>query len=243
MYKKEVKNIAESCPEFQNLRILKKRESMGVCFIGKRKMSEFLPNYFNPTPGRFIDIDSGTILGTHDGAEIFTVGQGARISGAPEKYFVIKKKVNSGDIYVGMGVHHPGLHCESLDITANQFNWIHGGPPIESTLLPLSPENPIQQFECEFQCRHQQQPIPCRVSLIYTLAVNDQVMEPSPLPLSSAPEPLVSSNSSSTIIRIDPLNRSIRSPVPGQIAVLYQGNLCLGGGPIRHTYSSYFNSC
>ena len=38
--------------EFRGLRVLQKKESMGICFVGKRKMSEFLPHYFNPTPGR-----------------------------------------------------------------------------------------------------------------------------------------------------------------------------------------------
>jgi tRNA U34 2-thiouridine synthase MnmA/TrmU len=52
LLKSRVKAIAEACPEFKELGILRKKESMGVCFIGKRKMSEFLPNYFNPTPGR-----------------------------------------------------------------------------------------------------------------------------------------------------------------------------------------------
>jgi tRNA U34 2-thiouridine synthase MnmA/TrmU len=52
LFKRQVKEIAESCSEFKELGIIRKRESMGVCFIGKRKMSEFLPNYFNPTPGR-----------------------------------------------------------------------------------------------------------------------------------------------------------------------------------------------
>lgn len=53
LYKSEVKKIAQSYPDFNGLRILQKKESMGVCFIGKREMSEFLPNYFQPTPGRY----------------------------------------------------------------------------------------------------------------------------------------------------------------------------------------------
>lgn len=198
-------------------------------------MSDFLPNYFNPTPGRFIDIETGAVLGSHNGAEIFTVGQGARISGAPDKYFVVKKKINSGDVYVGLGVHHPALHCEILDVVGNDFNWIHGKPP---SLHLTSPDHPTRHFQCEFQCRHQQKPIPCQVTLI---SASLCLKEPSPLPLTSAPSPENGFNpSSSIIIRIEPLNGSIRSPVPGQIVVLYQGDLCLGGGPIAQTYSSYF---
>lgn len=39
--------------EFAGLRVLSKKESMGICFVGKRKMSDFLPQYFTPTPGRY----------------------------------------------------------------------------------------------------------------------------------------------------------------------------------------------
>jgi tRNA U34 2-thiouridine synthase MnmA/TrmU len=38
--------------ELKGIRVLDKKESMGICFVGKRKMSDFLPQYFNPTPGR-----------------------------------------------------------------------------------------------------------------------------------------------------------------------------------------------
>jgi tRNA U34 2-thiouridine synthase MnmA/TrmU len=205
---------------------------------------------------RFIDIDTGAVLGTHDGAEIFTVGQGARISGAPEKYFIVQKQAtgaNSGDIFVGLGAHHPALQCNAIDVLGSQFNWIHGAPPsLDNTTTTAM----AQEFECEFQCRHQQRPIPCRVSLIHSPRTpegavceqQDEHHRPSPLPLSSAPTlppPVLrttfpSTHSSSLVIRVDPLSGSVRSPVPGQTLVLYQGDVCLGGGPIRHTYSNFF---
>jgi hypothetical protein len=177
------------------------------------------------------------------------VGQGARISGAPEKYFILKKLPHSGDLLVGRGVDHPALFCNALDVSGEEFNWIHGSPPLDPSLPPLSSESPIQQFLAEFQCRHQQQPIPCRVSLIFS-SRDSLIREPSPLPLSSAPSLRRGSSSSSSppvsssvVIRVDPLDEvMVRCPVPGQTLVLYQGEVCLGGGPIRNTYSSYFQS-
>ena len=41
-----------------------RRDSYGICFIGKRKMANFLPEYIPVTPGRFVDVDTGDTVGT-----------------------------------------------------------------------------------------------------------------------------------------------------------------------------------
>ena len=62
--KQEVKSIFSSHHNLStNTNILSKKESMGICFIGKRKMNDFLNNYIDLTSGRFIDIDTGKIIG------------------------------------------------------------------------------------------------------------------------------------------------------------------------------------
>ena len=54
MLKDEVKKLATESPLLHGLPILTKPESMGVCFIGKRSMPDFLSNYFTLTPGRCV---------------------------------------------------------------------------------------------------------------------------------------------------------------------------------------------
>lgn len=58
---------------------------MGICFVGKRKFDRFLSEYIQKKPGHFIDIDSGKIVGEHQGLPFYTLGQGANIGGLPEK--------------------------------------------------------------------------------------------------------------------------------------------------------------
>ncbi|XP_036015492.1 mitochondrial tRNA-specific 2-thiouridylase 1 isoform X5 [Mus musculus] len=48
--------------------VLQKRESMGICFIGKRNLEHFLLQYLQPRPGKFVSIEDNTVLGTHKGS-------------------------------------------------------------------------------------------------------------------------------------------------------------------------------
>lgn len=60
----------------------RKKDSMGLCFIGKRNFKSFLSQYVPPAePGRFVSVD-GEDLGPNQGAHLYTVGQGAKIGGA-----------------------------------------------------------------------------------------------------------------------------------------------------------------
>jgi tRNA U34 2-thiouridine synthase MnmA/TrmU len=56
-----------------------KRESMGICFIGKRRFSSFLEGYLPQEPGPFVCVESGRAVGLHRGYALYTPGQRARM--------------------------------------------------------------------------------------------------------------------------------------------------------------------
>jgi tRNA (5-methylaminomethyl-2-thiouridylate)-methyltransferase len=88
MWKHEVKDLAK---ENGIPSVLSRKESYGICFIGKRNMREFLGEYLEFTPGRFIDLETGAVLGEHASAEYFTCGQGAKIPSLTRKYYVVAR--------------------------------------------------------------------------------------------------------------------------------------------------------
>lgn len=95
--KSEVRKIAKEA----NLPNAERKDSQGLCFIGKIPMKEFLAKKLEKKPGKIIDL-SGKILGEHDGAFSFTIGQrkGIKIGGGPA-LFVVAKDTEKNTITVG----------------------------------------------------------------------------------------------------------------------------------------------
>ena len=72
------------------------------------------------------ELTSGNIIGTHNGAHFFTIGQrkGMNVGGHKEALFVIGTDVERNVIYVGEGQAHPGLNRKGLFIRENEIHWI-----------------------------------------------------------------------------------------------------------------------
>lgn len=150
LLKAEVRAIAKA----QNLVTADKKDSQGLCFIGKVSLPDFLQQQLKPKKGEIIEIPSdleryqspekgtktlqnqsnklhyskedGTLVGEHDGAHFFTVGQrkGLRVGGMVEPLFVIDTDVETNTIFVGQGKQHPGLYREALKILPDEIHWV-----------------------------------------------------------------------------------------------------------------------
>ncbi|XP_026480090.1 mitochondrial tRNA-specific 2-thiouridylase 1-like [Ctenocephalides felis] len=145
--KVDVKEIARNSGL---VRLAKKKESMGICFIGKRHFQDFIAEYVNHIPGNFIDVDTGKVVGTHNGIHMWTIGQRTNLSGFSKAYFILKKI--SPDILVAAGTDHPRLHTKF--VLSHEPNWICH-EPLELT------KNKI--LECYFRFQHTKPLIPCRI--------------------------------------------------------------------------------
>ncbi|MDA7707956.1 tRNA 2-thiouridine(34) synthase MnmA [Flavobacteriaceae bacterium] len=150
--KKEVREIAKE----QNLITAEKKDSQGLCFVGKVKLPEFLQQKLKIKKGLVVKISinnsqyvdtldydnhsienlkklaksfdyslkDGTVVGEHNGAHFFTVGQrkGLAIGGSKDPLFVIKTDVINNIVYVGEGKDHPGLYKKVLFIKNKDFH-------------------------------------------------------------------------------------------------------------------------
>ena len=148
LQKKEVRNIAAE----QGLVTAEKRDSQGLCFVGKVSLPDFLQQKLATKKGDIIQVPAshpmyaqtpentpaglekkfayttadGKIVGTHNGAHFFTVGQrkGLAVGGTKEPLFVLAIDVQKNCIYVGEGKDHPGLYRTALWIDQADVHWI-----------------------------------------------------------------------------------------------------------------------
>jgi len=136
-----------------------KKDSQGICFIGKVDLPTFLQQKLKPKKGEIVEIPAdqvpdekklsekhtgfrdqlkvictdrkydpgyGKVLGTHNGAFYFTIGQrnGLDVGGTPEPLFVISTDIKRNIIFVGQGKTHPGLYRKGLFVKVDDLHWI-----------------------------------------------------------------------------------------------------------------------
>lgn len=121
--KKEVRKLAKE----HGLATSEKKDSTGICFIGKRDFKPFLAQYVDTKPGHFETLH-GQIVGKHDGLAFYTLGQrkGMGLGGEGEAWYVVGKDIKRNVVLVERGAEHPALYADEL--TAHQDTWIADKP-------------------------------------------------------------------------------------------------------------------
>jgi len=129
-----------------------RKDSQGICFIGKLPMKDFLQTKLPPKRGPLID-ENGKEVGAHDGAWYFTIGQrhGIGFAGGAEPYYVVGKDVKKNIVSVAQGAKNPLLY--SKELTCSDVHWIAGKDP----RFPL---------HCTVRTRYRQPLQKCRISRI-----------------------------------------------------------------------------
>ncbi|MES2414218.1 MAG: tRNA 2-thiouridine(34) synthase MnmA [Pseudomonadota bacterium] len=201
--KTEVRRIADEI----GLPNAKKKDSTGICFIGERPFRDFLNRYIAKVPGP-IRSDKGRLLGEHVGLSFYTLGQrqGLGIGGVKAKGVDLKAAQARGQR--GVGEHDPWFVARK-DMDSNTL-WVvqgHDHPWLKSTTLNAQDCSWVAgtaptQEEIAAKTRYRQADASCRVTQAEGCGCALDFSEPQ------------------------------WAVTPGQSAVLYDGDVCLGGGVI-----------
>ena len=207
--KPEVKKIAEE----NGLHNAYKKESMGVCFVGEVGMKDFLKEYIDVKPGEIREIESEKVLGYHEGAIFYTIGQrhglylngekGAVNDGLP--YYIVKKDIKNNIIYVSKNLNNENIWTRELKLRdilmrtniANSRHFATNGERVSE-----EPHNDGRDEACR------------------ELAVLVRIRHRAPL---------IPATFDGKSLHFE---KKIKRPASGQSAVLYNEEECLGGGII-----------
>lgn len=188
MLKSDVKRLAG---EAGLTAAAERKESMGICFVGKRKFDDFIAEYIDTKPGDIVNFDTGAIVGHHKGIHHYTLGQRMRLGGRDIAMFSFRKMSDGQTIVVSPGTNHPTLFS----------NIIYTEPPYWVDRIPQGFEQNGSVFECHFRFQHRKPLVKCWLTR----------------------------SSSGLLIKLE---KPLKALTPGQFAVLYENDECLGSAKI-----------
>lgn len=144
MPKAEVRQLALSA----NLPNAKRKDSQGICFLGKINYNDFIRRHLGEKPGPIVEIETGRKLGTHRGYWFHTIGQrkGLGLSGGP--WYVVKKNIHDNVIYVSNGYDTEKQY--GLSIHIDEMHFITANPWAEQS----------ESIEISFKNRHMPEFLP-----------------------------------------------------------------------------------
>ena len=179
--KPQVRKMAEA----RGLTTAVKKDSQGICFVGQVGIREFLSQYVELKPGKIFDKKSGKVLGHHDGAIFYTLGQRHGLDlGGGLPYYVVGKDMDKNEVYVTTDLNDGTLWHDSVDLT--DIHWVNEAPENGKYLIRSRHRAPLVEAE------------------------------------------LTTNGNEAKLKLIDPQ----RAFAPGQSVVIYDDQICLGGGII-----------
>lgn len=111
--KSEVRDLAKK----HDLHVCDKKDSQGICFVGKVKMQEFLAERIPENPGNIVTT-SGEVIGQHKGHAYYTIGQRSGLGiGGGTPYFIVERRPETNEIIVALGEDDPALFSTELTAT------------------------------------------------------------------------------------------------------------------------------
>ncbi len=148
LMKHEVRDIALRA----GLPSAKRRDSQGICFLGKINYNDFVRRFLGEKEGEIVELETGKRLGKHNGYWFHTIGQrkGLGLSGGP--WFVVRKDIHENVVYVSHGYDTEKQYGN--EFLMHDFHFITDNPWKELS----------EQVEITFKIRHTPEFIKGRLS-------------------------------------------------------------------------------
>ncbi|MBR6086414.1 MAG: tRNA 2-thiouridine(34) synthase MnmA [Prevotella sp.] len=155
MTKEEVRHIAEQ----EHLINARRKDSQGICFLGKINYNDYIRRYLGEKPGLVIDIETGKKIGMHKGLWFHTIGQrhGLGFGGGP--WFAVKKNIKKNILLVSRGYNPQSAYTQTFRIGDLHMLTV----PVTELLSPDSPYY-LPEQRITFKIRHTSDFLPATIS-------------------------------------------------------------------------------
>jgi len=123
--------VRELAAEY-NLANQARKDSQGICFLGKIKYNDFVKHYLGEKTGAIVDRETGKRLGDHKGYWFHTIGQRSGLGLGNGPWYVVGKDIDTNVVLVS---HHDHRGDQNRrDFVVGELNWVHR-PPREGEAL------------------------------------------------------------------------------------------------------------
>ncbi|MBU0577648.1 tRNA 2-thiouridine(34) synthase MnmA, partial [Patescibacteria group bacterium] len=145
-YKKdEVRKLAEKF----DLPNKDRKDSQGICFLGKVPFREFIKHHLGEKPGDFVDVATGDAVGKHLGYWFYTIGQrqGLGLGGGP--WFVVKKDVSENVVYLAQGYEPDEVYRGEFEV--GEIHWISQSCLVTGASCLVKIRHGVTTHSCTFE--------------------------------------------------------------------------------------------
>ena len=130
-----VKDEVRRTAEREHLVSAHRKDSQGICFLGKIDYNEYLRRFLGEEPGDIVELETGRLIGRHRGHWFHTIGQrkGLGLGGGP--WFVVKKDVEHNVLYVSHGYDPATAYSQHFLVRG--FHSLNGALPPQNVSIKI----------------------------------------------------------------------------------------------------------
>ncbi|KAF8071281.1 mnmA [Scenedesmus sp. PABB004] len=216
-----------------------RKDSQGICFLGKVKFAEFVKQHLGEWAGPLVEEESGRVVGLHEGYWFYTVGQrgGIKLPGGP--WYVTAKDMTRNVVYVSRAYYETAKQRDAF--VCGPFSWLGDARPADggASGAPLL-----------VKVRHGPTLYPCRLTLGRRTEMlariagapppqqqreqeqQQQEQEQQQQQQQEQEQQRAADDAAGELYGLVELGENDQGLAPGQYAVFYHAGVCLGAAQI-----------
>eukprot|EP00878_Enallax_costatus_P026262 GHUV01028159.1.p1 GENE.GHUV01028159.1~~GHUV01028159.1.p1 ORF type:complete len:246 (+),score=76.68 GHUV01028159.1:637-1374(+) len=221
-----------------------RKDSQGICFLGKVKFSEFVKEHLGEWPGPLVEQESGEVVGVHSGYWFYTVGQrgGVKLPGGP--WYVTAKDMTQNVVYVSRSYYDADKRRDAF--VCGPFNWLSELRPQRHRPLFVKVRHGPNMAHCHLHLGPQQAILSMVTDVLGSPAAAGSTADgatSTPLIPQWQQQGFSSSLSTAEAVSLQDqdlhgmvvLSENDQGLAAGQYAVFYQDGVCLGSAQMLGT--------